>query len=783
MAAPELVHISFAGQPLRHESAHLHVSGEAQYADDIPLPAIALHAAIGTSSIAHGRIHSMNLDAVRGAPGVVCVVTAADVPGINDFGPVIRDDPILADGLVQFCGQALFAVAATSYGAARRAAKLARIQYDELPAILDIRSALKHKSFVIPTHTLKRGDADGGLARAPRRIKGSTEVGGQEHFYLEGQVAVAIPQEDGRMLVHSSTQHPTEIQHMVAHALGRKFHDVTVQCRRMGGGFGGKESQPSQFACIAAILADRTGRPVKLRLDRDADMTMTGKRHDFLFEYEAGFDDAGRISALKIMLASRCGYSADLSGPVNDRAICHVDNCYFLEHVEIVSHRCKTNTQSNTAFRGFGGPQGMIAIEALIDDIARTLGRDPLDVRRANFYGITERNVTPYGMTVEDNIIHRIADELEASSGYRERRKRIEQFNATSPVIKRGIALTPVKFGISFNATQYNQAGALVHIYTDGSVLLNHGGTEMGQGLFIKVAQVVASELQIDIGQVRSSTTDTSKIPNTSATAASSGADLNGKAAQAACRTLKDRLSAFAARKYGVEREAVRFAAGKVHIGEKAVEFVELIKDAYSSRVALSATGYYFTPKIHWDRATLTGRPFFYFAYGAAVSEVAIDTLTGESTLLRVDILHDVGRSLNPAIDIGQVEGGFLQGVGWLTSEELWWDDSGRLGTHAPSTYKIPAVGDWPEKFDVRLLEESPNPEDTIFRSKAVGEPPLMLAISVLHAIRDAVASCGAGGARPVLVAPATPESILRAIASVTPSRLQRSTEAAGADA
>ena len=783
MPAPELVHVSFAGQPLRHESAHLHVSGEAQYADDIPLPANALHAAIGMSSIAHGRVRSMDLEAVRRAPGVVNVITAADVPGVNDFGPVIHDDPILAEGLVQFCGQALFAVAATSYGAARRAAKLARIEYDELPAVLDIRSALKQKHFVIPTQTLKRGDADLALAHAPRRLKGSSELGGQDHFYLEGQIAVAIPHEDGRMLVHSSTQHPTEIQHMVAHALGRKFNDITVQCRRMGGGFGGKESQPSQFACIAAILADRTGRAVKMRLDRDADMIMTGKRHDFLFEYEAGFDDTGRISALKIMLASRCGYSADLSGPVNDRAICHVDNCYFLEHVEIVSHRCKTNTQSNTAFRGFGGPQGMVGIEAVIDDIARSLGRDPLDVRRANFYGVTERNVTPYRMTVEDNIIHRIADELEASSDYRNRRKRIEQFNAASPVLKRGIALTPVKFGISFNATQYNQAGALVHIYTDGSVLLNHGGTEMGQGLFIKVAQVVASELQIDIGQVRSSATDTSKIPNTSATAASSGADLNGKAAQAACRILKERLGGFAARKYGVEEETVRFTAGKVHVGEKTVEFVDLIKDAYFSRVSLSATGYYFTPKIHWDRATLMGRPFFYFAYGAAVSEVAIDTLTGESKLLRVDILHDVGRSLNPAIDIGQIEGGFLQGVGWLTSEELWWDGNGRLKTHAPSTYKIPAVGDWPQKFDVRLLGDSANPEDTIFRSKAVGEPPLMLAISVLHAIRDAVASCGAAGSRPALVAPATPESILRAIASVSQLHTQPSTEAAGADA
>ena len=779
----EQVDLSFAGEPLRHESAHLHVSGEAQYADDIPLPATALHAAIGISTVAHAHVRSMNLDAVRRAPGVVCVITAPDVPGVNDFGPVIADDPILAGKLVQFCGQALFAVAATSYRAARRATQLARIEYDELPAILDIRSALKQGSFVLPTQTLRRGDPDGALARAPRRLKGSAEVGGQEHFYLEGHVAVAIPQEDGRMLVHSSTQHPTEIQHMVAHALGRKFNDITVQCRRMGGGFGGKESQPSQFACVAAILAARTGRPVKMRLDRDADMIMTGKRHDFLFEYEAGFDDSGRISALKIMLASRCGHSADLSGPVNDRAICHVDNCYFLDHVEIVSHRCKTNTQSNTAFRGFGGPQGMIGIESVIDDIARTLGRDPLDVRRANFYGVTERNVTPYQMTVEDNIIGRIADELEASSSYRERRKRIEQFNAASPVIKRGIALTPVKFGISFNATQYNQAGALVHIYTDGSVALNHGGTEMGQGLFIKVAQVVANELQIDISQVRSNTTDTSKIPNTSATAASSGADINGKAAQAACRNLKERLAAFAARKHGVEADVVCFSAGKVHVGAKTLDFVELIKEAYSSRVSLSATGYYFTPKIHWDRATLTGRPFFYFAYGAAVSEVAIDTLTGESRLVRVDILHDVGQSLNPAIDIGQVEGGFLQGAGWLTSEELWWDGSGRLRTHAPSTYKIPAVGDWPEKFDVRLLGEAPNTEDTIFRSKAVGEPPLMLAISVLHAIRDAVASCGGTNARPALAAPATPESILRAIASVTPARAPRAIEPAGADA
>ncbi len=763
---PELVHVSVAGQPLPHEGAPLHVSGAANYTDDIPLPENALHVALGMSTIAHGRIKAMDLSAVAAAPGVVAIATAADVPGSNLIGPVLHDDPIFAESLVEFAGQSLFGVAATSYGAARRAAKLARVEYEELPAILDVRSALAAKQFVVPSHTLRRGDPDSAIGRARHRLAGSLELGGQEHFYLEGQVAVAVPQEDGGMLVYSSTQHPSEVQHMVAHALGKKSHEIVVQCRRMGGGFGGKESQPGQYACAAAVIAARTRRPVKLRLDRDADMIMTGKRHDYLIEYEAGFDDSGRITGVKVMLASRCGFSADLSGPVNDRAICHVDNAYFLEHVEIVSHRCKTNTVSNTAFRGFGGPQGMVAIEAVMDDIARKLGRDPLDVRRANFYGTRDRNVTPYGMTVEDNIIPRITDELEASSDYRGRRQRIREFNAGSPVLRRGIALTPVKFGISFNATIYNQAGALVHIYTDGSVMVNHGGTEMGQGLYTKVAQVVASELQIDISLVRTSSTDTSKVPNTSATAASSGADLNGKAAQAACQTLKGRLAALAAERFSVPVEDVRFAAGKVLAGSHVIAFADLVREAYAARISLSSTGYYRTPKIHWDRKTLTGRPFFYFAYGAAVSEVAIDTLTGETRLLRVDILHDVGHSLNPALDIGQVEGGFVQGMGWLTSEELVWDARGQFRTHAPSTYKIPTAADWPKKFNVHLLADAPNREDTIFRSKAVGEPPLMLAISVLHAIRDACAS-SESGAMPVLVAPATPESILRALASL----------------
>jgi len=752
-----------AGVSTQHDSAHLHVSGEARYADDIPLPAGSLHAAIGMSTVAHGRIRSMDLAAVRAAPGVVCVITAADVPGKNSYGPILDDDPVFAHDLVQCVGQSLFAVAATSTEAARRAVRLARVDYEELPAILDIRSALAQKSFVIPTQTLARGDPRARLEVSPRRLSGTVEMGGQDHFYLEGQIAIAIPQEDGAMLIHSSTQHPTEVQHKVGEALGRHAHDVVVNCRRMGGAFGGKESQPALFACVAAILAAKTGRAVKLRADRDADMVMTGKRHDFIADYEVGFDDDGRIFALAVMLASRCGYSADLSGPVNDRAMFHVDNAYYLDHVEIVSHRCKTHTVSNTAFRGFGGPQGMVVIEAIIDDIARTLGKDSLDMRRVNFYGTTDRNVTPYLQTVEDNIIGLIADELEKSSNYRARRERLVAFNATSPVIKRGMALTPVKFGISFNATIYNQAGALVHVYTDGTVLLNHGGTEMGQGLFTKVAQVVAREFGLPLERVRVSATDTSKVPNTSATAASSGSDLNGKAAQAATVTIRERLVAHVSAKHDVAPGEVRFESGQVFFGAKSMDFEALVREAYAARISLSSSGYYRTPKIHYDRVTLTGRPFFYYAYGAAVAEVEIDTLTGETHLVQVDILHDVGTSLNPALDIGQIEGGFLQGAGWLTSEELWWNARGELKTHAPSTYKIPTARDWPAKATVKLMENLPNVEDTIYRSKAVGEPPLMLGISVLHAIRDAIAACRPG-ALPALRAPATPEAVLRAI-------------------
>ncbi|HUQ27996.1 MAG TPA: xanthine dehydrogenase molybdopterin binding subunit [Usitatibacter sp.] len=750
-----------------HESAALHVTGEAQYTDDIALPAQALHGAFGVSSEAHARIAGLDLSQVLASPGVRAVLTARDVPGENNCAPVIHDDPILADGLVQYAGQTIFLVLADSHAAARRAARKAVVRYEPMPAILGIREAIAAQSFVSPTHTITRGDPLGRLEQAPRRLQGTLEMGGQDHFYLEGQVAFAIPQEGAGMLVVSSTQHPSEVQHLVAGALGLHAKDVIVQCRRMGGAFGGKESQASLVACAAAVAAARTGRPVKLRLDRDDDMIVTGKRHEFLADYEAGFDAEGRICALSVMMASRCGYSLDLSAAVNDRALCHVDNAYFIEHLRIVSHRCKTNTVSNTAFRGFGAPQAMMIVEAAIDDVARALGKDPLDVRRLNFYGESERNVTHYGMTIEDNVLPRITRELEESSDYRKRRAAIARHNAASPVVRQGIAFTPVKFGISFNATFFNQAGALVNVYTDGTVLVNHGGTEMGQGLHTKVLRIVADTLGVPLHTVKASTTDTSKVPNTSATAASSGSDLNGKAAEAAALAVRGRMAEVAAAEFGVPAGEIKFADCEVTGGGRSMPFGTLARKAHERRVSLSSTGYYRTPKIHWDRATLTGRPFLYFAYGAAVSEVALDTRTGESRLVRVDILHDAGSSINPAIDMGQVEGGFLQGVGWLTTEELRWNERGQITTHAPSTYKIPSVGDWPQIANIRLLEDSPNVEDTILRSKAVGEPPLMLAISVFHALRDAVASCGSSGAAPRLRAPATAEALLDAIDSV----------------
>lgn len=771
--APFTAAAGAVGQPLAHESAQLHVTGTAAYADDLPELAGTLHAALGLSPLAHGRLRAIDVKRLRALPGVVAVLTAADIPGANDCGPIVHDDPILADGAVHYLGQPLFAVLADSRDAARRAAARAQefCEIEPLEPVLSARAAHARQAYVVPPMHLLRESAPGALRRAldaaPHRLQGSFVQGGQEQFYLEGQIAYALPLEAGGMLLHCSTQHPSEMQRTVAHALGVAAHAVRVECRRMGGGFGGKESQSAIFACIAAVAARRLNRPVKLRPDRDDDFLITGRRHGFEFDYELGFDDAGRILGVEVTMIANAGFSADLSPPVMTRAICHFDNAYWLPEVAIHGYCARTNTQSNTAFRGFGGPQGALVMELILDTIARELKLDPLAVRRANFYGKTTNNLTPYRQTVGDNVIHELVDELVASADYAARRDALAAWNAASPVLKRGLALTPVKFGISFNLSHYNQAGALVHVYLDGSVLVNHGGTEMGQGLNTKVAQVVAHELGLPLARVRCSATATDKVANTSATAASTGADLNGKAAQAAARRVRERLAALVAQQHGVDARSVRFEAGRVRAAGVDLDFVELVNQAYVARLQLWSDGFYATPGLHWDRDTMSGRPFYYFAYGAAVSEVVIDTLTGEWRLLRADLLHDVGRSLNPAIDRGQVEGAFVQGMGWLTSEELVWHPrTGALLTHAPSTYKIPTANDVPAALQVRLFENG-NVEDSIHHSKAVGEPPLLLAFSVFLAIRDAISAAGGHARQPPLRAPATPEAILQALNAV----------------
>ena len=753
-------------EKLRHDSAHKHVTGLAVYIDDMPEPAGLLHGYLGLSTVAHGMLKSVDLDAVRAAPGVVDVLTATDVPGTNDISPTgLDDEPILAEGRIQFLGQPIFAVIAKTRDQARRASMLGNIEYEELPAVFDVASARNSggKAVTKPL-TLKRGDVEGAMAAAPLRLKGSMNLGGQDHFYLEGHIALVVPGEDRDVTVYASTQHPSEVQHMVSHALGVPSNAVSVEIRRMGGGFGGKETQGNQFAAIAAIAAKKHGVAVKIRPDRDDDMTATGKRHDFVIDYEVGFDDDGRILATDFAFAARCGFSADLSGPVTDRALFHCDNCYYYPAVRAVSEPLYTNTVSNTAFRGFGGPQGMVGAERVIDEVAYATGKDPLEIRKLNFYGDEVRNVTPYHQTVEDSVIDRIIADLEESSDYAARRAAGRKANEGNPIVRKGFALTPVKFGISFTATFYNQAGALVHVYSDGSVYLNHGGTEMGQGLNTKVAQIVAEEFQIDNSNVKISATATAKVPNTSATAASSGSDLNGMAARNAAGTIKQRLIDFAASHYEVPVEQVAFLPNRVRVGNQEIAFADLVKQAYMARVQLSAAGFYKTPKIHWDRDKGQGRPFYYYAYGAAAAEVSVDTLTGEYHVDRVDILHETGRSLNPAIDLGQVEGGFIQGMGWLTTEELWWNDTGRLMTHAPSTYKIPLASDKPKIFNVSLADWSENREDTVHKSKAVGEPPFMLGLCVLHALSDAVASTADYTVCPQLDAPATPERVLMEI-------------------
>ncbi len=749
-----------------HDSAIKHVTGRAEYTDDIPEPVGTLHAYLGCSTVAHARIRGVDLSAVRAASGVLGVLTAEDIPGINDISPTGRnDEPVFPTEKVEFHGQPLFAVVAETRDAARRAAELAQVDYETLPHALDpIAAQEAGYPHICEPLKLERGDVVSGFAAADHRIKGRITVGGQDHMYLEGHIAFAIPGEDDDVILHCSTQHPSEAQHMVAHVLGVPSNAVTVNVRRMGGGFGGKESQMNLFCAVAAIAAKKWNRAVKIRPDRDQDMTATGKRHDFVIDYDVGFDDAGRIQAVDGSFAARCGFSSDLSGPVTDRALFHADNAYFYPHVRLVSHPMKTNTVSNTAFRGFGGPQGVVAAERMIEEIAYALGKDPLEIRKANFYGADGRDVTPYHQRVEDNILDRLIGELETTADYQARRRAVQDFNATSPVIRKGIALTPVKFGISFTATWYNQAGALIHIYNDGSIHLNHGGTEMGQGLNTKVAQVVAEAFQVDFDRIKITRTTTEKVPNTSATAASSGTDLNGMAALDGCAQIKARLVAFAAKKWDVAPDQVHFLPNTVRIGDASLGFDAFIKEAYMARVQLSAAGFYKTPKIHWDRSTGRGRPFYYYAYGAACCEVSVDTLTGEYRVDRTDILHDVGKSLNPVLDKGQVEGAFIQGMGWLTTEELWWDGDGRLRTHAPSTYKIPLASDRPRVFNVRLADWSVNEERTIKRSKAVGEPPFMLGISVLEALSMAVASVDDYRTCPRLDTPATPERVLMAV-------------------
>lgn len=747
-----------------HESAAKHVSGTATYIDDIPEPAGLLHAYLGLTEIAYGRLDALDLEAIKHSDGVVGVLTAADVIGENDISPTHRhDEPVFVEKEISFHGQVLFAVVAETRDAARRAAQKAQVIYSKKDAAIDVLDAVERDyPLVTEPLTLKRGDAAAALEKGTNRIKGRITIGGQDHFYLEGQIALAIPGEDDQMEVWSSTQHPSEIQHMVANVLGVTAAAITCNVRRMGGGFGGKETQGNQFAVIAALAARKFGQAVKLRPDRDDDMIITGKRHDCVGDYDVAFDDEGVIEALDAVFYSRCGYSADLSGPVTDRTLFHTDNCYYIPDVHLRSQPLKTNTVSNTAFRGFGGPQGVMASERIIEEIAYAVGKDTLDIRKANFYA-KDRDITPYHQTVEDNIILQLVEELEKTSDYQARRKEVLAFNEHSRIMRKGIALTPVKFGISFTATWMNQAGALVHIYQDGSVHLNHGGTEMGQGLNLKVAQVVADALQVDLDQIQVTTTTTGKVPNTSPTAASSGSDLNAMAALDACNQIKARLVDFAVDHFGVPGDQVIFLPGHVQVGDELLPFANFIKQAYFARTHLSAAGYYKTPKVHWDRATGKGRPFYYFAYGASVCEVTIDRLTGEYTVDRVDILHDVGKSLNPMIDVGQIEGGFIQGMGWLTTEELWWDEQGQLRTHAPSTYKIPLASDMPREFNVALANWSENRENTIKRSKAVGEPPLMLASSVVEALSMAVASVADYKECPRLDTPVTPERVLMA--------------------
>ncbi|MGR5528080.1 xanthine dehydrogenase molybdopterin binding subunit [Vibrio alfacsensis] len=757
--------VTGVGKPVKHDSAKKQVSGEALYVDDRAEYPNQLHVYALMSPHAHAAITKLDVSPCYKVPGVQAVITAHDVPGKLDIGTILPGDPLLADRKVVYIGQPVIAVAANSLDNARKGANAAIVEYAPLPALLDAKQSLAEGLFVADSHTQKRGDATGAIAFAPHVLEGSLCIGGQEHFYLETQVSSAIPTEDGGVIVYSSSQNPTEIQKLVASVLNIPMHKVKTEVRRIGGGFGGKETQAAFPACIAAIMATQTGQPVKFRLPRREDMMITGKRHPFFNQYKVGFDNNGVIQGIELALCANAGHSPDLSRAIVDRAMFHADNAYYLGNATVTGHCLKTNMASNTAFRGFGGPQGMVTIEHVMDSIAYQLGKDPLDVRKANYYAGEGRNETHYYQKVTDNFIHEMTADLEASCDYQARRKAITEFNASSPILKKGIALTPVKFGISFTASFLNQAGALIIVYTDGSICLNHGATEMGQGVNTKVAQVVAETFNVDINTIQITATNTEKVPNTSATAASSGADLNGKAAQQAAMTIKVRMANFAASHFNVATEEVVFNNGSILLGTKqSITFAKLCELCWLNQISLAATGFYRTPKVYYDYEKARGRPFYYYAYGVSCSEVIIDTLTGEYKVLRTEILHDVGASLNPAIDIGQIEGGFIQGMGWLTTEELVWDDKGQLVTAGPVSYKIPTVTDTPTIFNTRLVENRANREQTIFHSKAVGEPPFMLAISVWCAIRNAIAHMANNGKAPTLPIPATPEHVYNAI-------------------
>ena len=756
------------GTDVIHESAHLHVTGSATFTDDMPELAGTLYAAIIKSPVAHGELIGDGIDreAILKEHGVVAVYTAKDIPGENNCGPIVHDDPFLAVGKVEFLGQAVAVVVAREMLYAREAAHKAKVLVKELSPILTIDEAMAAQSFVMPPKGITRGNASEAIANAPRKVKGSTETGQQEQFYMEGQITYAVPREDGQLTLYSSTQHPDGNQREAAAALNLSTNDVEVICRRMGGGFGGKEGNASIFSQSAALAAFKLQKPVKLRVNRDDDMMITGKRHDFRIDYEVGYDDEGHILGADITLLSRCGYSTDYSGPVNDRACLHIDNCYYIPNLKLISHRCKTNTQSATAFRGFGGPQGMFGIETIIEQIANDIGKDPLDVRMLNIYqdpavsGNPATMVTQYGQTIADWVGDKVITQVASEAKYRERRESVNAFNKVNKRRKRGLALVPLKFGISFTATMLNQGGALLNIYMDGSVSVNHGGTEMGQGLNTKMAQVCADGLGIDLSYVRVTGTDTQKVPNASATSASSGADINGAAIMNATAQMRARLAPVAANMLGCKDTEVNFANSMAHGGGKSVEWTAVAKQAWLDRVGLSVAGFYMTPEIKYDFATLTGHAFYYYCYGASVSEVEIDTRTGEYWIKAVDIVHDAGKSINPAIDKGQIEGGYVQGMGWLTMEECIWDKKGKFLTHGPSTYKIPVAGDIPEHFNVTLFDGS-NLKPTPFNSKAVGEPPLMLALSTFFALRDAVSASADHKSVVHMSAPATPEKIL----------------------